>query len=113
MCFRFRSSRKNGKIGTGIIKIRAGSFCRKFRSSLRPSVPEKIHRQVDMSRALLQDGGGDAPAPGGAPVLFGEQEILDAVTWGSGAFNPFQTPAVMVADWLGFVIVRGSPQITA
>jgi hypothetical protein len=61
-----------------------------------------------MSRALLQDGGGDAPAPGGAPVLFGEQEILDAVTWGSGAFNPFQTPAVMVADWLGFVILGGS-----
>lgn len=61
-----------------------------------------------MSRALLQEGGGDAPAPGGAPVLFGEQEILDAVTWGSGAFNPFQTPGVMVADWLGFVVVSAS-----
>jgi bacteriorhodopsin len=69
---------------------------------------------MDLSMMRRQEGGGGGGGDGGggasgpAPKLFGEQEILEAVTWGSGAWNPFQSPAVLVADWLGFIVLGGS-----
>mmetsp|Transcript_32651 Transcript_32651/g.82343 ORF Transcript_32651/g.82343 Transcript_32651/m.82343 type:complete len:399 (-) Transcript_32651:156-1352(-) len=69
---------------------------------------------MDLSMMRRQEGGGDGGGGGGdgggggPPKMFGEQEIVEAITWGSGAFNPFQTPAVLVADWLGLIVLGGS-----
>jgi hypothetical protein len=75
------------------------TFDQETRHIKQPTQERSEMAEGEVGEVIASEG--SLPEP---ESLFAEQEIFDVIT-GKNPDNPFTSPAVVVADWLGFIIV--------